>query len=112
MTAFGTHNDTFSFFRYSKFAVALSYEATEKLSVGIAPSVGYAKETLSPLAPLILEHLLTGGFGVRFTEKVSFDLGAVYGFKNTVTYTNTSLPFGPHSHRINECLLCLYHPQL
>jgi long-chain fatty acid transport protein len=70
------------------------------------------KETLSPLAPLILEHHLTGWFGFRFTEKVSFDLGAVYGFKNTVTYTNTSLPFGPQSHRISECLLCLYHPQL
>ncbi|MBA3966346.1 MAG: outer membrane protein transport protein [Nitrospirales bacterium] len=54
-------------------------------------------ETLSPLAPLILEHHFTGGFGFRFTEKWAFDLGAVYGLKNSVTYTNTSLPFGPNA---------------
>ena len=55
------------------------------------------KETLSPIAPLILEHHFTGGFGFRFTEKWAFDLGAVYGLKNTVTYTNASLPFGPNA---------------
>jgi long-chain fatty acid transport protein len=41
-TAFGTRDDTSSFLRYLKFAVGLSYEATEKLSIGIAPSVGYS----------------------------------------------------------------------
>jgi long-chain fatty acid transport protein len=55
------------------------------------------KETLSPLAPLILEHHFTGGFGFRLTEKWAFDLGAVYGLKNSVTYTNSSLPFGPNA---------------
>ncbi len=53
--------------------------------------------TLSPLAPLILEHHFTGGFGFRFTEKWSFDLGGVYGLKNSVTSTNASLPFGPNA---------------
>src|SRR5712691_2785007 len=55
------------------------------------------KETLSPLAPLILEHHFTGGFGFRFTEKWAFDLGAIYALKNSVTYTNQSLPFGPNA---------------
>ena len=55
------------------------------------------KETLSPLAPLILEHHFTGGFGYRFTEKWAFDLGGVYGLKKSVTYTNPSLPFGPNA---------------
>ena len=55
------------------------------------------KETLSPLAPLILEHHFTGGFGWRFTEKWAFDLGAIYALKNSVTYTNPSLPFGPNA---------------
>ncbi|MBA3966345.1 MAG: outer membrane protein transport protein [Nitrospirales bacterium] len=41
-TAFGTRDDTTSFFRYLKFAIGLSYEANEKLSFGIAPSIGYA----------------------------------------------------------------------
>jgi long-chain fatty acid transport protein len=53
------------------------------------------KKTLSPLAPLILENHFTGGFGFRFTEKWAFDLGAIYALKNSVTYTNQSLPFGP-----------------
>ncbi len=55
------------------------------------------KETLSPLAPLILEHHFTGGFGYRFTERWAFDLGAIYALRNTVTYTNQSLPFGPNA---------------
>jgi long-subunit fatty acid transport protein len=55
------------------------------------------KETLSPLTPLILEHHFTGGLGFRFTERWSFDIGGVYGLKNTVTYTNPSLPFGPNA---------------
>src|SRR5262249_40146337 len=45
-TAFGTRDDTSSFFRYLKFAVALSYEVTDKLSFGIAPSVGYSDVSL------------------------------------------------------------------
>jgi long-chain fatty acid transport protein len=55
------------------------------------------KETLSPLAPLILEHHFTGGFGFRFTEKWAFDSGAIYALKTSVTYTNPSLPFGPNA---------------
>jgi long-subunit fatty acid transport protein len=39
MTAFGTQDAASSFFRYLKFAIGLSYEATDKLSFGIAPSV-------------------------------------------------------------------------
>src|SRR5262252_5755979 len=47
MTAFGTRDDTSSFFRYLKFAIGLSYEATDRLSLGIAPSVGYSDVSLS-----------------------------------------------------------------
>ena len=45
-TAFGTRDDTSSFFRYLKFAIGLSYDVTEKLSFGIAPSVGYSDVSL------------------------------------------------------------------
>src|SRR5262245_58752366 len=45
-TAFGTRDDTSSFFRYLKFAIGLSYEVTDKLSFGIAPSVGYSDVSL------------------------------------------------------------------
>ena len=54
------------------------------------------KDTLSPIAPLIFEHHVTGGLGFRFTEQWSYDLGGVYGVKNSVTSTNSSLPFGPN----------------
>ena len=47
MTAFGTRDDTSSFFRYLKFAIGVSYDLTEKLSVGVAPSVGYSDVSLS-----------------------------------------------------------------
>ena len=46
-TAFGTRDDTSSFLRYFKFAIALSYEVTDKLSFGIAPNVGYSDVSLS-----------------------------------------------------------------
>ena len=49
------------------------------------------------LAPLILEYHLTGGFGFRFNEKWAFDLGAIYALKNSATYTNPSLHFGPNA---------------
>ncbi len=89
-------------------AVGLSYAVLREQSwkdpnrfvVGIGFNHGnnpIPKETLSPLAPLILENHVTGGFGFRFTEKWSFDLGAIYAFKNSVTHTNPSLPFGPNS---------------
>jgi long-chain fatty acid transport protein len=54
-------------------------------------------QTLSPLWPIIVEHHFTGGCGYRFTEKWSYDLGGVYGVKNSVSYTNPSLPFGPNA---------------
>jgi len=54
-------------------------------------------DTLSPLAPLILKHRVSGGVGFRFTERWSFDTAFIYSFKNTETYTNPSLPFGPNA---------------
>ena len=89
-------------------ALGLSYAVIQEVSWRerdrLVLKVGYnysnnpvPNQTLSPLAPLILEHHFTGGFGFRFTERWSFDLGAVYGLKNTVTYTNASLPFGPNA---------------
>jgi len=55
------------------------------------------KETLSPLWPLILEHHFAGGIGYRFTERWAYDLSGIYGLKNSATYTNPSLPFGPNA---------------
>ena len=54
-------------------------------------------DTLSPLAPVILEHKLTAGFGYRFSDHWSTDASLYYAFNNTVTYTNNSLPFGPNA---------------
>ena len=55
------------------------------------------KETLSPLWPLITEHHFSGGIGFRFTERWAYDLAGIYGLKNSDTYTNPSLPFGPNA---------------
>lgn len=51
--------------------------------------------TLSPLAPLILEHRISGGFGYRFTPHWSWDSSVMYGLKNSETATNPNLPFAP-----------------
>jgi long-chain fatty acid transport protein len=77
-----------------------SWKNTDRLVLRAGYNYGnnpVPKETLSPLTPLILENHVTGGFGFRFTEHWSYDLGGVYGFKNSVTYTNPSLPFGPNA---------------
>ena len=55
------------------------------------------KETLSPLWPLINEHHFSVGLGFRFTERWSYDFSGLYAPKNSVTYTNPSLPFGPNA---------------
>jgi long-chain fatty acid transport protein len=55
------------------------------------------KATLSLLAPLILKHRFSGGVGYRITQRWSLDVAAIYAFKNSVTYTNPSLPFGPNA---------------
>jgi long-subunit fatty acid transport protein len=63
-TAFGTRDDTSSFLRYFKFAIALSYEVTDKLSLGIAPNIGYSDVSLS-LFP-----------GRRFFRPLPFRMGS------------------------------------
>ena len=55
------------------------------------------KETLSPLWPLINEHHFSAGAGLRFTERWAYGLTALFAPKNSVTYTNPSLPFGPNA---------------
>jgi long-chain fatty acid transport protein len=55
------------------------------------------KDTLRPLAPLIIEHRLSGGFGYRFTQHWSWDSSVIYGLQNKVTFTNPNLPFGPNA---------------
>lgn len=53
-------------------------------------------ENLSPLTPIILEHHITGGIGYRITRRWSLDASLMYGIRNRVTYTNSSMPiFGP-----------------
>ncbi len=86
------------------FSYALMQEPSWKDSNRLVVRAGYnynnnpvPNQTLSPIAPLILEHHFAGGFGFRFTERWAYDLGGIYGLKNTVTYTNASLPFGPNA---------------
>lgn len=55
------------------------------------------KETLSPLWPLINEHHFSAGIGFRFTERWAYDFAGLYAPKRSVTYTNSSLPFGPNA---------------
>jgi long-chain fatty acid transport protein len=55
------------------------------------------KDTLSPIWPLINEHHFSGGLGYRFSERWAYDLTGLYAPKNSQTYTNTSLPFGPNA---------------
>jgi long-chain fatty acid transport protein len=55
------------------------------------------RRTLNPLAPVMLEDHVTAGIGFRFTERWALDAGAIYAFKKSVTYTNSSLPFGPNA---------------
>src|SRR5262249_48757531 len=43
---FGNQDESSSFLRYLKLAVGLSYELTETLSIGVAPSVGYSDISL------------------------------------------------------------------
>jgi len=53
--------------------------------------------TLTPLAPLILEHRISGGFGLRFTQHWSWDSSVVYGLKNSETFTNPNSGFAPNT---------------
>lgn len=62
-------------------------------------------ENLSPLLAAITEHHLTFGLGLRLGDHWRTDLGVQYNIPNTVTYTNTALPFGPDAQEKNELLL-------
>jgi long-chain fatty acid transport protein len=53
--------------------------------------------TLTPLAPVIIQHHATGGLGFRFTDSWSYDFAALYAFKNTQTSTSATSPFGPNT---------------
>ncbi len=46
-TAFGTKDDASSFLRYTKLAAAISYQVSDKFSIGVAPHVGYSDISLS-----------------------------------------------------------------
>jgi long-subunit fatty acid transport protein len=46
---------------------------------------------------VILEHHLSAGIGYRPGRHLSFDLGVLYALENSVTYTNTAMPFGPNA---------------
>lgn len=45
--AFGTRDDASSFLRYTKLAAAISYQVTDRLSIGVAPNIGYSDISLS-----------------------------------------------------------------
>jgi long-chain fatty acid transport protein len=63
-TAFGTRDETSSFLRYLKLAVGVSYDVTDTLSIGVAPSVGYSDISLRlfPGTSIPPSAALPGGF--------------------------------------------------
>lgn len=62
-------------------------------------------ENLSPLLAAITEQHLTFGFGLRLDDHWRTDVGVQYNIPNSVTYTNTALPFGPNAQETNELVL-------
>jgi long-chain fatty acid transport protein len=79
-------------------ALGLAYEPTERAVV--RAGYNYARhpltpETINPLLAPVGEHHATFGGGYRMGAKWRIDGGIEYAFKNSVTYTNPSLPFGP-----------------
>lgn len=85
-------------------AYALIQDASLKDRDRLVFRVGYhysnnpvPDDTLTALAPVILEHKFTGGFGYRFTDHWSTDASVLYALKNSATSTNTSSPFGPNA---------------
>jgi long-chain fatty acid transport protein len=79
-------------------ALGLAYEPTER-SV-IRAGYNYARhplseETINPLLAPTGEHYATFGGGYQMGSKWRIDGGIEYAFKNEVTYTNPTLPFGP-----------------
>ena len=45
-TAFGTRDDISSYLRYTKLVASVSWQATDRLALGVAPHVGYSDVTL------------------------------------------------------------------
>jgi len=79
---------------------------------GLAERAGYnygrdpiPPENLSPLLAAITEQHLTVGFGLQLDDHWRTDVGVQYNIPNTVTYTNTALPFGANAQETNELLL-------
>ncbi|MEW6683470.1 MAG: outer membrane protein transport protein [Nitrospirota bacterium] len=86
-------------------ALGLAYEPTTR-SV-IRAGYNYARHPLSPetINPLLAptgEHHATFGGGYQLGAKWRIDGGIEYAFKNSVTYTNPSLPFGPNAEESYE----------
>jgi long-chain fatty acid transport protein len=52
---------------------------------------------LSPAVCVIYQHHLSAGVGYRPDRHLQFDLAFTYALENTVTYTNTGMPFGPNA---------------
>jgi len=90
------------------FAIGLMYTPNDRTTWRAGYNYGrnpIPSENLSPLLAAITEHHLTFGVGLRLDDHWRTDLGVQYNIPNTVTYTNTALPFGPNAQETNELLL-------
>jgi len=59
---------------------------------------------LNPLLAAISRQTITAGVGYRLTAKWQMDGGIEYSPKESIHYSNPSLPFGPDAEEVNEVL--------
>lgn len=97
-TAFGTRDDVSSYLRYTKLALAVSYQLTDNLAIGVAPNVGYSDLTLR-----LLPRTSSATFaGIDIGDRCSRNLGVgepgsdcpwdvTLGVKAGVTYKITPM---------------------
>ena len=88
-------------------ALGIAYQATDKLIFRAGYNYGrnpIPASNLNPLLAAIAQHTVTAGAGYHPAAKWQIDGGVEYSPKETVRYTNPSLPFGPNAQETNEVL--------
>jgi long-chain fatty acid transport protein len=56
---------------------------------------------LNILAPAVVQHHITGGFGYRWSDRLDLELAAVYAPREHVSGTELPFPFGNPNHTID-----------
>lgn len=88
-TAFGTKDNASSFLRYTKLAAAISYQVSDKLSIGVAPHIGYSDVSLrffpgtSSPGPDGTPGTADDFAGIEIKDRCSDNLGAGGDFFST-----------------------------